>query len=172
MSINNENMNNEDMTIIGIAKKIANILNIKPDDLTNIIQEKLSEDELKQIIDNDDVNNLINHDSTFAEFEKNILIQETRDNFSNLKQNLGKLQTLVLINKLKKSKNCDDILNSLFSTFNNKFKNINNILLSELNQAGGNQIGGNQIGGNQIGGNTLKYYKKYIKYKIKYLQLL
>ena len=168
--MNNEN--NGDMTIICIAKKIANILNIEPGELTNIIQEKLSEDELKQIIDNDDVNNLINHDSTFAEFESKIIIQETKDNFKNLKQNLGKLQTLVLINRLKKSKNCDDILNSLFSVFNNKFKNINNILLSELNQAGGNQTGGNQTGGNQTGSNTLKYYKKYIKYKIKYLQLL
>ena len=49
----------------------------------------------------------------------------------------------------------DDIINTLLTVLNAKFENINKILVTYLMQTGGGD----------------KYYKKYIKYKIKYLKL-
>jgi hypothetical protein len=157
------------MNIIDIIKNIAKKLKISETILLDIIKPKITDKELNEnIIDTEIINKLLNIDSQFVTFEDKYIIKEkTKNNFNELKNNLGKLQILVLINKLKKSENCDDILNSFLSVFNNKFKTINNILISELNQ-----LDSHQLGESQLGGGNFIYYKKYIKYKIKYLQLL
>ena len=72
--------------------------------------------------------------------------------FAELKINLGKLQLLAI---LKKANNCEDVLNSFIGLLNNKIGAVNNILKKNL-QAGGSNI-------------NYEYYRKYNKYKNKYL---
>jgi hypothetical protein len=150
------------MNITYILKLIASKLNINENTLLDVIKGKINDNELNiEITDPDKlirINELLDVDSKLVEFEKNNILQEhTKQNFNKLKQNLGKLQILVLIKKLSESKGCDDILNALLSVLNTKFESVNNILTSNLIQ---------------IGGTNDKFYKKYIKYKTKYLQLL
>ena len=154
------------MNIIKILNLIATRLNIDENILLNAVKDKINDTELNiEITDQDKlykINELLNIDSKFVEFEqKNILQERTKRNFNKLKQNLGKLQILVLIKKLNESKGCDDIINALLSVLNTKFESVNNILSSELIQTGGIQTGGMNN----------KYYEKYIKYKTKYLIL-
>jgi len=149
------------MNIIYILQLIATKLNIDENILIDTIKNKVNDKELTNIITDSDkldkINNLLKIDSQFNDFEKNNIKNEnTKQNFNKLKQNLGKLQILVLINKLSKSDKCDDIINALLNILTEKFENINNILSTDLIQIGGNQN---------------KYYKKYIKYKKKYLKL-
>jgi hypothetical protein len=73
-----------------------------------------------------------------------------------LKNNLAKLQILILIKKIEKSTNMEELLNTIFNALNSKIVSINNIL--ELK------------GGADIEKDI--FYDKYIKYKIKYLNLL
>ena len=51
-----------------------------------------------------------------------------------LKQNLGKLQVLVLIRKLKKATNCDDMLNSFIEVLNTKVSSVNAVMENNLTQ--------------------------------------
>jgi trehalose-6-phosphate synthase len=147
------------MNIIFILKSIASRLNIDENTLLDAVKGKINNKELNNEITDPDrlmkINELLDVDSKLVEFERNNILQEqTKENFNKLKQTLGKLQILVLIKKLSESKGCDDVINSLLSVLNTKFESVNNILTLNLIQTGGT-------------GN--KYYKKYIKYKIKYL---
>lgn len=150
------------MNIIYILKLIASRLNIDDAILLNAVKNKINEKELNDEITDPEkikkINELLDVDSRLLEFEKNnILHDHTKQNFNKLKENLGKLQILVLIKKLSESTGCNDIINTLLNILNNKFENINSILTSNLVQTGGT---------------NKKYYKKYIKYKTKYLKLL
>ena len=150
------------MNITYILKLIASRLDINENILLNAIKDKINDKELNNEITDPDrlikINELLDVDSKLVEFEKNNILQEhTKVNFNKLKQNLGKLQILVLIKKLTESKGCGDVINALLSVLNTKFENVNNILISHLVQSGGTNN---------------NYYNKYIKYKIKYLNLL
>ena len=148
------------MNIYTLSQNIASKLKIDEKILLDIIKENLNETQLKsEIIDPkliEHINNLINIDGEINDIENNLKENETKNNFNRLKQNLGKLQVLVLIKNLKKSKDCDSVIKSLLNVLNNKFENVNNILASDLVQHGGSND---------------KYYIKYLKYKIKYLYL-
>jgi hypothetical protein len=74
------------------------------------------------------------------------------DNFIELKNNLGRLQLLVLIKNLNKAENCADVLNAFINVMNTKIKTVNEVLKSNI----------------QSGGNRIDYYQKYKKYKKKY----
>lgn len=143
------------MNLNKILDLVANNLNINKSILLDVIKDKI--DLNKEIHDVDTINKLIEVDNKINNFEKNILYDNTKQNFQKLKNNLGKMQILVLISKLKKTTNCDDIINTLLNVLNNKFENINNILKSDFSQNGGSNN---------------KYYEKYLKYKIKYLKIL
>jgi hypothetical protein len=148
------------MNILEISNKVANTLEIDSSFLENIIRTKLQNDQnqLNKIIDNDKVqqlNQLLNTDDKIKKFETNYIKntqENTKKSFNLLKENLGKLQVLVLLKELEKSKNCDEVLNGLFTILNNKISGINDMLSNNTIQNGG--------------GNN--YLKKYLKYKIKY----
>jgi hypothetical protein len=96
------------------------------------------------------IKELIKQDNEINQFGKEHNIKS--DNFNELKINLGKLQLLAI---LKKANNCEDVLNSFIDLLNNKIGAINDILKAKL-QAGGSDI-------------NYEYYRKYNKYKNKYL---
>jgi hypothetical protein len=150
------------MNILEISERVAFNLNIDPKILIDIIEIKLNGDKQKMNEKISDpikikkIKELFLVDSKLFEFEeKNIKTEKVRTNFNELKNNLGKLQILVLIKNLEKTKDCDSILNVLLSTLNNKFETVNSILSNKLDQNGGSE----------------NYYNKYLKYKIKYLNL-
>ena len=110
----------------------------------NLIDEIISDDQIEKILE------LLNSDNEINNFG---LENQLGDNFNDLKSNLGKLQILVLSKSLKKAKKCEEILNTFIDLMNNKIGQVNNVLKSNL----------------QFGGGQKNYYKKYKKYKIKYL---
>jgi hypothetical protein len=149
------------MNISTLSQNIANKLNIDSNILLNVIKSNLNETQLNSPITDPEllknINNLINIDGEINDIEQNLKENETKNNFNKLKENLGKLQILVLIKNLEKSKSCDSVVKSLLNVLNNKFESVNNILESDLKQHGGTNE---------------NYYNKYLKYKIKYLKLL
>ena len=112
----------------------------------NLIDEIISDDQIEKILE------LLNSDNEINNFGLENQLGDS-DNFNDLKSNLGKLQILVLIKSLKKAKKCEEILNTFIDLMNNKIGQVNNVLKSNL----------------QFGGGQKNYYKKYKKYKIKYL---
>jgi hypothetical protein len=149
------------MNILDISKIISDKLGIDNKILNQILEEKLTKEQLETQFKDDEkikkITALLDTDAKILEFgETHITKDSTKDNFDKLKTSLGKLQILVLINDLKKSKNCDDVLNSFMKVFNDKLETVNTILADNLTQTGGSN----------------KYKIKYLKYKIKYLNSL
>lgn len=138
------------ITILDIAIRIARNLGIEVETIQNSIPPNL----LNEEVNNHDllvkINELIVSDRSIDDFGKSYQLGE---NFNTLKNNLGKLQLLVLLKNLKKAKKCDDVLNHFLNLMNNKIGQVNDILNENL----------------QFGGSQKNYYKKYKKYKIKYL---
>jgi hypothetical protein len=147
------------MKILEISKIISTQLNIDYESLEKIIMSNLSEEQLALEFDDKlmlKINDLLEKDLLIYKFgETEIKKESTKIDFIKLKNSLGKLQILVLINNLKKSKNCNDVLKSFMNIFNKKIETVNEILANDLLQTGGNNI----------------YYNKYLKYKINYLNL-
>lgn len=132
-----------------IANLIAENLGIDP----IIIIDSIPENLIDEIINDDQIEKiqeLLNSDNEIKNFG---LDNQLGDNFDELKSNLGKLQMLALIKSLKKAEKCEEILNTFINLMNNKIGQVNNILKTNL----------------QFGGGQKNYYKKYKKYKIKYL---
>ena len=148
------------MNILDISKKISTKLGIDQKILDDILIEKLSEEQLKMEFKDDDkmskINTLLETDANILKFgESQITEESTKNNFTRLKNSLGKLQILVLINDLRKSKNCNDVLDSFIKVFNDKIETVNTILADNLTQTGGKN----------------NYFIKYLKYKKKYLNI-
>jgi hypothetical protein len=147
------------MNIYTLSKDIAKKLNIDENILLDVIKSKLNDTQINRPISDpeliNNINKLIIADSEINDIEQKFKETKTINNFNKLKQNLGKLQVLVLIKNLKKSPDCDAVIKSLLSVFNNKFETVNTILESDLSQRGGGY----------------NYYSKYLKYKLKYLCL-
>ena len=148
------------MNILTISNNVASRLEIDPVIIKNIIESRLTNEQLNEEIKDTQkhkrINQLLVTDSSFLEFEKNNIKEgKTKESFDKLKVNLGKLQILVLIKNLEKTKDCDSVLNALLGVLNNKFDTVNTMLSSNLVQNGGG----------------VNYFNKYIKYKIKYLKL-
>ena len=107
-----------------------------------------------------DMIELLKSDCFIKKFEEKIIkmSNKVKDNFASLKESLGKLQITSLLKQLDETKNCDDIMNAFMSVMKNKLNNVNGVLKSSVDTQLTQQGGGN-------------YYKKYIKYKIKYYEL-
>ena len=94
------------MNILDIANDVAIKLEMDPNILTDIIKSRLDDEQLNTPINADrleKITRLLNSDSEILNFEKkNIKSAKTKENFSKLKVNLGKLQILVLIKHLEK----------------------------------------------------------------------
>jgi len=145
-----------DSILSNIIDKIMNALQlsneqkiqIKRNIKSNLLTSKLTNETLVNKI-----NQLIENDKELNNFQQDHINNlNLRNAFNNLKSNLGKLQVLVLLKKLKSATSCDDVLNNFINVMNNKIDNINNILM--VDQSGGSH-----------------YYNKYIKYKKKYIIL-
>jgi hypothetical protein len=137
-------------TISNIAILIAGNLDIDP----NIIIELIPQNLANQIISDDQnekIVELLGSDNQIDAFGKNNNLGD--NNFIELKSSLGKLQMLALIKNLKKAEKCEDVLNTFIKLMNNKIGQVNDVLKTNL----------------QFGGEQKNYYKKYKKYKIKYL---
>ena len=146
-------MEEENHTMTDIIELIARSIGITSEE----IKEGLEQTILRQINTfqvppelEDKIKKLIEQDKEINQFGNKYNIKS--DNFNELKINLGKLQLLAI---LKKANNCEDVLNSFIDLLNNKIGAVNNILKAKL-QAGGSDI-------------NYEYYRKYNKYKNKYL---
>jgi len=156
-------------TLNNIINKIEIKLDIKNKELFNSIKNIISEEELdreiKDINKLNQINKLFESDDEINKFEKNNILNKyhsnnVKNNFGKLKNNLGKLQALVLIKHFERAQNADEVLESLLSIFNDKINVVNDILTINIKDFK-----------NQTGGSKDKYTNKYIKYKLKYLLL-
>ena len=141
------------MNINGILEIIKTTLNISDDILENIITSKnLTPEQLNTKYDSTIIDLIKNNVNNFDNFESKIQGNETKENFKKFKENLGRLQVLVLIKKLEKSTNCDEIIKSFLDVLN---PNIETLISIQEDQLGGGP----------------DYYNKYLKYKKKYIIL-
>ena len=83
------------------------------DSLVNTPKENNNSNEVIQLF-----REILEYDEAINNYGKNITNSETKEKFNNLKKSLGKLQIIVLINKLNKSNNCKKILNTFVNTIN------------------------------------------------------
>jgi len=148
------------MKILDISKKISDSLGINEKTLEDILRKKLTDKELEiEFTDSEKlqkIEKLFESDAKILNVDSQIEKQSTKDSFTKLKDSLGKLQILVLINNIKKSKNTDEILDSFIKVFNDKIESVNTILEDNFMQSGGNKN---------------NYFIKYLKYKKKYLNI-
>jgi hypothetical protein len=138
-----------------IANKVADLLKIDNKKLIVLIEEKEKTNKFIDIDEKDEllikkIEDLLSNDDEIDKFGNLLTDPDIISNFNLLKENLGKLQILVLLKNLEKSNNYSEMLNSFITILNSKFENVNEIL------------------GTQEGGGTNINYLKYIKYKYKY----
>jgi len=67
---------------------------------------------------------ILEYDKAIYNYGKYITTPETKEKFNNLKISLGKLQIIVLINKLNKSNNCKKNLNTFVNIINAEIEKI------------------------------------------------
>jgi hypothetical protein len=163
-----KNITNKILDNLGLNKDSIDISNINLDDIPkeniDLIEkilkptDKMDKESNEKIIL---INKLLKTDNELNNFGEQIKTDTVKKNFNGLKENLAKLQILILIKTLKESKSCDDILNNFINILNTKVNTVNNIVQNNIEQKGG--------GNNNLYNNL--YFKKYIKYKTKYLEL-
>ena len=138
LEINNDK---DKSTIISLANNLQNNKKIK---LINNLEDKM--------------NSLLEEDKKIAKFKyylkKNSNFDNVENNWKKLIYQMGKLQALILINKLKDN-NVNGLISTITKGFDNKFNMLNNILEENAGII------------NQQGGYNNMY--NYIKYKIKYI---
>ena len=144
--------------ITDFANLVASKLQIESKDLITIIdQKKININETIDESTNIKIKELLKADDDINNFDKYIKTEKVKKNFNLLKKNLAELQVLVILKKLEKVENCDEVINVLLSALNNKLELTNNILESNLQKGGNNS--------------EINYYNKYLKYKNKYNNL-
>ena len=195
-------------SMILIVQMIATSLGIEPeqkDELIKLVQEKIKNKEIQDVREfspeiNEKIRDLMKSQGNVKEFENNVLKKKytrtTLNNFNTLKYNLGKLQILVLLKKIEKATNNEDILNMLFTALSNQLKNVNDIMTINLKGGGINMKESDSMQNSSEEKNIsseniwrAKYLNyavdsdritkpseniwraKYLKYKIKYLEL-
>ena len=152
LSLENKNYieNKKEIPVSDVIDNITDTLDIDKNNLESVIKRK------KKIkIKNQPklINKLLNNNVRINKLNKHFKNnKDLYQKIKKLKNELSILQLNTIIDKDEKT----GILNDVIKTIDNKVENINYILESNINQNGGN--------------NT--YYYKYLKYKIKYLELL
>ena len=140
------------------ANLVADKLQIDLSNLITIIdQKKININETIDESINDKIRGLLKADDDINNFDKYIKTEKVKENFNLLKKNLAELQVRVILKKLEKVENCDEVINVLLDALNNKLTITNNVLESNLQKGGAN--------------NEINYYNKYLKYKNKYNNL-
>ena len=183
LSITSETLNNDTQIINNLSKMINNYIIEKPIDVKLENKEYIKKDEdipVTKVIDNItntlDINNLnsITENKKKIRIKKQpILINRLLNNNVRLKNlqkyvknnknlnekidNLKNKMSILQFNSLIEKENNNELLNEVIKTIDNKLYNINNVLENNYNQNGGT---------------ASQYYYKYLKYKIKYLELV
>jgi hypothetical protein len=149
-------------------KSVMDNLNIKDNDVRPKITkyfDQFSDSEKYKLIYNDEIKEKMEElkkaDRDISEFlqrndidlEKN---DELKTNCNDMLFNFGKLQGLILLQKVRVEKDCTPVVNGIVSALNQKLDLVNQIL--EIN------IKNEET---QKGGYYLNYNKKYLKYKNK-----
>ena len=103
-----------------------------------------------------------------------------KEKWTDLIEQLSKLQLLIFLKK-NKDADADDMMENLLTALNGKMKIVNSVLSQNITGEDDptkrkylKQIGGTDSTENNISLNTMlssKYYKKYLKYKSRYLEL-
>lgn len=137
-------------TIRKFAETIATNLQIDKKIIINEINDNLLDRNIDSALEGK-FTELLQTDQNIQTFGSQQELNDN-DNFIELKNNLGRLQLLVLIKNLNKAENCADVLNAFINVMNTKIETVNEVLRSNI----------------QSGGNQIDYYQKYKKYKKKY----
>lgn len=137
-------------TIRKFAETIATNLQIDKKIIINEINDNLLDRNIDSALEGK-FTELLQTDQNIQTFGSQQELNDN-DNFIELKNNLGRLQLLVLIKNLNKAENCTDVLNAFINVMNTKIETVNEVLRSNI----------------QSGGNQIDYYQKYKKYKKKY----
>ena len=147
-----------------IIPRIADALDIEQHILRDIITNKINIVGINSTrLVNELIAKLLQNDKAINEFGNHITSETTKEKYKNLKRNLGKLQVLILIDKLKQSNNCDDVLNTFISAINNKLENLVELENIKYSQQGGSNINDNY--------SSYKKNQRYIKH-LKYIKCL
>jgi hypothetical protein len=144
--------------ITDIARNVAIKLGINENILFDAIQKNNNIDlEIQNAELIEKINELLNFDEDINKFDNEYIKNEnTKKNFNNFKQNIGKLQILILLKNIEKSQNCDDILNSFIGILNNKLSTVNDILFDNISNT--------QSGGGNIKSKKYNFFIKFMKY--------
>lgn len=112
---------------------------------------KFNDSEKYKLINDTQINELVEKDAELGTLHEKILknFPDISDQWYKLMENLAKLQTFILLQKIEPT-NCQPIISEIINALNNKITTVNNILEEKLNS------------------NT---QKKYLKYKSKYFHL-
>ena len=132
--------------ITEIINKIIISLNLNQEDktkLNDIIQDKITKKEIEANVDitpelQEKLDGINNGNDKMKTFETTYMKQytaNTNKNFNSLKYNLGKLQVMILINKIKKATDNSMILDTILDALNNTMGTMGNML--DMNLTGG-----------------------------------
>ena len=132
--------------ITQIIDKIIVSLNLNQEDktkLNTIIQDKIAKNEIEATVDItpelkeklDGIDSGNNKMKTFEMTQMKQYTPNTIKNFNSLKYNLGKLQVMILINKIKKATDNSVILDTMLDALNSTMGTMSNML--DMNLIGG-----------------------------------
>ena len=143
-------------TTLGLTANQAN-------QITSQLDATFTGQQLQMIINNDQLRTLIEADTRIANLQNDPgLTSLTGTNaaiWNSFKQNLGKLQVLAILKKIRQG-DCDATIQTIVEALNAKLQAVNTILESNL-QSGGGKQSTNSIND--------PYYHKFLKYKFKYM---
>ena len=140
-------------------------------ELTNLVSDK---EILEKVIDQQTetlLDKLLDYNKNLSDYEKKLAkVTNTKEsqhktNYTELKKTFAKLEVKILLKYIDKPEDLDNIINKIVNSMTQKIKVVNEVMISNLVQEGG----GEKIDFNII--NEIIYFKKYIKYKNKYLEL-
>ena len=133
---------------------ILNEMEQKFDDKTKyeLVNNPQIQSSIQKLITSDqEINNLIQPDGELFIYKDAI-----KTTWDKTLSTLGKLQGLVILKKIS-SNDCKPVIESLLAAIDKKISVVNEILEQNITQTGGNNIN--------------KFKNKYLKYKMKYLNL-
>ena len=145
-------------------EKILDTLQIDQESINDIIADmdsKFNRSDKYKILNNPKINELLKADEELQKLEAKLepYYNDIKDQWNLMMKNLGKLQTFIFLKKIEPS-NCGPIINEIITALNTKINTVNEILEENIKSAN-----------NQTGGNTESFKQKYIKYKLKYLNI-
>ncbi len=156
------------LSALGIVDKVKSLIKLEMSKFSTNNKIKLIDDV------NSYMGDLINTDNNLKQLFLKISIDhpKTKTNIDKTIESLAKLQGLILLENIKDTTNCDNVVDNILEAFNNKLEVVNNILERRFNK------NMNKRNLDHIKNNSPKlkqtdspFKQKYLKYKMKYLKL-